>query len=197
MRRFWSDLLASLYNIRDGIVQKKQELDEERAACEAEKEELRGQVAELEQTLNNNKESVVIEPVAVFEDYDGDKRLVPFNKSFIASGKAQLALYKIEDFEETNIHALVLKDGKIYFTESPFSPNIDSNNIDTLKVLVTDQGYYSNISYEPQRFVQNEQAFNYFDTFDYTINLENLEISEDLLGIDLNNLYFIVHTSMA
>lgn len=53
MRRFWSDLLASLYNIRDGIIKKKQELDEERAACEAEKEELRGQVAELEEELAN------------------------------------------------------------------------------------------------------------------------------------------------
>lgn len=53
MRRFWSDLLASLYNIRDGIVKKKQELDEERAACEAEKEELRGQVADLEEELAN------------------------------------------------------------------------------------------------------------------------------------------------
>lgn len=55
MRRFWSDLLASLYNIRDGIVQKKQELDEERAACEEEKEGLRGQIAELEEELANTE----------------------------------------------------------------------------------------------------------------------------------------------
>ena len=55
MRRFWSDLLASLYNIKDGIVKKKQELDEERAACEAEKEELRGQIADLEEELANSE----------------------------------------------------------------------------------------------------------------------------------------------
>lgn len=196
MRRFWSDLLASLYNIRDGIVQKKQELDEERAACEAEKEELRGQIAELEQNSNNSEESVVIEPVAVFQDYDGDVSIFPFNKSFITSGNAQLALYKIENFEEDSIdHNLYLKDGKIYFLESPFSPNINFEDLDTLGVLVTKHGYSQNTSYYVQPFVYDEQAFDYFNTKEYAINLEYLQIDAEIK--DLNNLYFIVSRTTA
>lgn len=94
MRRFWSDLLASLYNIRDGIVQKKQELDEERAACEGEKEELRGQIAELEEQVDELSADKQVElPVAVFYKQNNVYNIVPFSFETESLGEAGTRLY--------------------------------------------------------------------------------------------------------
>lgn len=121
MKRFWAEFISSLYSIKDGIIKKKQELDEERAACEAEKEELRGQIAELQQNSNNSQESVIVEPFAIIEPVIGipigglgeglseglgenDSVIMNvrrFDKSFIDYDPT-FALYKIEDFEQAN-----------------------------------------------------------------------------------------------
>lgn len=216
MRRFWSDLISSLYSIRDGIIKKKQE-------DEAEKEELRNQIAELEQNSNNSQDSIVVEPFAMLQFTIGGipgglnegsnivKTVKRFDKSFIDYDRA-LALYKIEDFKRVNDNNslsvegavvpnsdnLSLKDNKIYFlkclSRQLYAPNAESPVF--AQILYTN-GTGSYPHYEPRPFVQNGQAFDCFDTEDYTINLESLQIGDGLEVEDLNNLYFIIGTNIS
>ncbi len=214
MKRFWAELISSLYSIKDGIIKKKQE-------DEAEKEELRNQIAELEQN-SNSQDSIVVEPFAMLQftigggglDEGGNivKTVKRFDKSFIDYDRA-LALYKIEDFEQANNNNnslsvedavvpnsdnLSLKDNKIYFlkclSRQLYAPNVESPVL--AQILYTNSaGSYPN--YEPRPFVQNGQVFDCFDTEDYTINLESLQIGDGLEVEDLNNLYFIIGTNIS
>lgn len=204
MKRFWAELISSLYNIKDGIIKKKQE-------DEAEKEELRNQIAELQQNSNNSQDSIVVEPFAMLQIGSGGKILKLFDKTFIDYGPA-LALYRIEDFEqsnnnnnnslpvddeENNADNLSLKYNKIYFLNissrrlynsdeqsAIYFPFLDINRADLYE------------SYQVIPFVQNGQAYDFFKANDYALSLESFRI-EGLETEDLNNLYFIVGTNVS
>lgn len=184
--KIMSDLIACLYKIAEAIREKKQETESEE---------------------NQSTQSIIVEPVAMFQYYDKSNVLKSFDKSFIDYSPT-LALYKIEDFQQTNDNSLSvedavvedvevnnnlsLKDNKIYFLQTSsrrlYSPNTESAVY--AQFLDTNQnGLY--LSYEPRPFVQNGQAFDFIKSQDYTIDLESFVI--DGLEIeDLNNLYFIV-----
>lgn len=184
MRRFWSDLLASLYNIKDGIVKKKQELDEERVACEAEKEELRGQIEELnaqiEELENNTREGVIEEPVAYYKDYDGSYIVKPFNSWYPDySNTLNWALYKKDQLNyDENSGTYNLKQGKIYLSDNGYFNESGAK-------------LYSNDVYnvEVHPFVVDGNCINLYDGQSYNIPVDWI-MNED--NIDLSELVYVI-----
>ena len=117
MKRFWAELISSLYSIKDGIIKKKQE-------DEAEKEELRNQIAELEQNSNNSQESIIVQPIAIGRQYEGDYIIEKFSQEGIVDNSdfttlnshyvdSLMFIYDRSQFNNDN-NVLKMKQDKLY-----------------------------------------------------------------------------------